>query len=212
MSLHRLSLLDAFKWRHSVRSFGGGQLTPELLGVLKKAIEKGNNSPTPFSTHSELRLAPPGTSSFGSVKNETGWIFPTIPPGTPNSLLEISRIDAAVRGEIAVMDLSRHQIGTIWLAFYGQGYADKLVGEGQTIAGIAYGLGETSNLSLVARLARGVSQPRSRKPFEKRFWDVENAKPHTEESAKELREFLQAVRSTPSSFNRQSWRFAVEEE
>jgi hypothetical protein len=209
MSLQRLSLLDAFKWRHSVRSFGGGQLSPQLLDVLKNAVEKGNTYPTPFSTRSELRLAPPGTSSFGSVKNETGWIFPTIPSDTPKNLLHPSMIDAAVRGQIAVMDLSRHQIGTIWLGGYGRGSADKLVGSGHTVAGIPYGIGETANPSLVARLAKFLSQSQTRKPFEQLFWDVESGKPYTEESAKDLRAFLQAVRSGPSGINRQPWRFAV---
>jgi hypothetical protein len=210
MSLQRLSLLDAFKWRHSVRSFAGGALTPELTDVLKNAIEKANTFPTPFSTRSELRLAAPGTSSYGSVKNETGWIFPTIPLDTPKNLIPASQIDAAVRGQIAVMDLSRHQIGTIWLAGYGKRSADKLFKDVQTVAGIPYGIGETANLSLFAKLAKMLSRPQTRQPFQTLFWDVEKKAPYTEESARDLLPFLQAVRSGPSAINRQPWRFAVE--
>jgi hypothetical protein len=158
-----------------------------------------------------LRLAPPGTSSFGSVKNETGWIFPAIPSGTPRNLIEISKIDAAVRGQIAVMDLSRHQIGTVWLGAYGRGSGDKLIGSNlKTVAGIPYGIPEqTANPSLFMKLAKLIVRPDTRKPFQELFWDVENGRPYTEESAKDLRPFLQAIRSGPSAINRQPWRFAV---
>jgi nitroreductase len=210
MSLQRLSLRDAFKWRHSVRSFSGGDLTPPLLDVLKNAIEKGNTFPTPFSARSELRLALPGISSFGSVQRQTGWIFPVVPLDTPKSELVRASVDAAVRGQIAVMDLSRHQIGTIWLLGYGHSKANKLFNGFQTVAGIPYGIGETANLSLVARMAKFLSQSRTRKPIETLFWDVEKGRAYNEETARDLLPFFEALRSGPSAINGQPWRFAVE--
>jgi hypothetical protein len=210
MSLSPLPLLEAFKWRHSVRCYAGGPFTQSLQNILDTAISKANTARTPFSTQAQLKTAPPGVSSYGAVRGQSGWIFPCIPKGTPKTLIEPSKIDAAVRGQITVMELSRYKIGTIWLGGYSKRSADKLVGEFETVAGIPYGFGEGANLSISARLAKLLSQSHKRKPIEEIFWDVEKKKPYTEESAKDLLPVLQAIRFGPSGVNRQPWRFAVD--
>jgi hypothetical protein len=210
MSLARLSLLDAFRWRHAVRSFGGGSLTPELQSVLDGAVALGNSSLTPFSTPALLRTIPAGAATATSVVNETGWILPLIPSDTPQSLREASKIDAAVRGQIAMMELSRHRIGTIWLASYDRRAADRIFPGFVSAAAMPYGLGETAKLSLRNKMARFLSQPQRRKPIHGLFWDTENARPYTEETAGAMLPFLQALRSSPSAVNRQPWKFAVD--
>jgi hypothetical protein len=144
------------------------------------------------------------------VKGETGWIFPSIPRGAPKNVIERSKIDAAVRGQVTVMELSKYKIGTIWLEGYGKRSADKLFTAFETVAAIPYGIGESKTLSIPARLAKLVSQSQTRKPLQKLFWDVANARPYTEESAKDLLPLLQAIRWGPSAINRQPWTFSVE--
>ena len=50
---------------------------------------------------------------------------------------------------------------------------------------------------------------KSRYPFEKLFYDLDNKRPFTTENAGEYLELLQAVQSCPSALNIQSWRLVI---
>jgi nitroreductase len=210
MAAAPLSLIDAFKWRHTVRVFVGGEFTPDLQEALNNALTKANSLPVPFSTAAQLRVVMPGTNISSSVKAETGWILLTIPRNTPKEMIERCKFDAGVRGQIAMMELSRHRIGTIWSGGYDKKSGDKLFDDVETVCGIAFGIGESTKWSVRGSLSAMICQPQKRQPFEALFWDVKNGKPFTEESAGQLQPLLQAVRSGPSAVNCEPWKFAVD--
>jgi nitroreductase len=211
MSEATLSLLEAFQWRHAVRSYAGGVFTPALEASLNSAVEKGNSVPTPFSTPAQLKTIHPDAASSSSVANQSGWIIPVIPDSTPKDVEEIAKIDASVRGQVALMELSRHQIGTIFLGGYNKRQAGELFPGFIGVAAIAYGIGETSQLWFRNKIARFISQSDRRKPIHELFWDAANGRPYTEDTAGDLLPFLHAVQSSPSAINRQPWKFTVDE-
>jgi hypothetical protein len=154
-----LSVLDAFKWRHSVRTYLDLPVPPTLKDVLATALDKANTFPSPFSTAAVVRASPPGLGVLGMVKRELGFLRPLIPSATPAHLRDAATIDAAVRGHVAVLELARARVGLIWLGGIRKSRADRANPGFSAAAGIAYGLGEDRG----TRGSRG-SRRRSRGP------------------------------------------------
>jgi hypothetical protein len=140
MALSPLSLLDAFKWRHSVRKFLGHPVTPELKQVFANAIDTANAASTPFPERSVLRPGPPGLGGAG--RQETGFLVPMIPVGLPSRERERASINAAFRGQLAVVELSRFRVPTVWLGIYRIWAANRLCPGFKSVVSICYGLGE----------------------------------------------------------------------
>jgi nitroreductase len=205
-----LSVLDAFKWRHSVRTYLNLPIPPTLKDVLANAVDKANSFPAPFSTAALVRQGPPGLGILGIVKGELGFLLPLIPSTTSAHLRDAATIDAAARAQVAVLELSRARVGTVWLGGIKRSRANQANPGFSAVAGIAYGLGEDPKDRGLAWLAKLLCQPRRRKPIAELFYDIEKKAPFTEETAGDLLPFFTAVRSSPSGGNLQPWRFAID--
>lgn len=206
MSLSRLSLLDAFKWRHSVRSFAATELSPSVRQVVAEAVARANESQVPFGTKALVAATFDPIGTYGFVSGGKGAIVVGAPPPDDRG----TRVDAGVRGQLALMHLARHQIGTVWLAgSYRKSQCDKFVPGADAIAAIPFGVGEVKP-GLTQRLIKWGAKSSQRKPLNELFFDVERGKPVTPETAGELLSMFEALRSGPSARNLQPWRFLVD--
>jgi hypothetical protein len=209
MALTPLSLLDAFKWRHSVRRFLDVSASPAIKEVVEKAIEKANATTTPFTEPSALRPGPVGLG--GSGRHEIGFLLPLVPLSTTSAMRERASINAAFRGQLAVMDLARFHVSTLWLGFYKMWAADKVYPGFKSVVSICYGLGECEQRAARSELLKMVLGHRRRMSIPELFYDVENKRPFTDDNTdEELLAWFRAIQSGPSAMNQQSWRFAID--
>ena len=218
--LKQVSLLEAFKWRHSVRNYTG-QFSEDQQKVVKEIVENANHSIVPFG-HSDSKIEISDNTkitTYGFVKNYSGWIFEAVPNKYKTSKTPLingrdemyyATLDSAFRAQLAVMNLAKYHIGTVWLAgSYGESALEKLV-PGHTVpAGIPYG-NPKDGLHFVERLIKKSAKSNKRKEISQLFYDVENKRPFTNENAKELTNFIEAIRSGPSAVNAQPWRFCID--
>jgi hypothetical protein len=175
--------------------------------VIAGALDSANATPTPFPEVSVLRPAPAGLA--GSGRHEAGFLVPLIPSGVVSGERERASINATFRGQLAVMELSRFRVPTVWLGIYRFWAADRLYPGFKSVVSICYGFGQPppARPGLVSRVLGG----RRRKPIEDLFYDVENSRPFTQDSVSEaLLPWFRAIQWGPSSMNRQSWRFAID--
>lgn len=211
MSLARISLLDAFKWRHSVRCYGGAPLTVEARSIVEKAMEKVASWETPFGTKSKIYQTESPLTTFGMVKNANGNLIVAVSRDRPECDKVKGVVDSGVLGQVAVMELARHKIGTVWLAgSLKRSQCDSHIPSGyKTIGLIPYGVGENQN-GVMARMTKWMAQSKHRKPLHEIAYDMDNKRRYTEENAGELLPILAALRSGPSAINAQPWRFVVD--
>lgn len=210
MSLQRIGLLDAFKWRHSVRTYAGVPFTAEAKAIVAKTMEKVAAWETPFGTKSKLHQTDDALTTFGMVKNANGNLIVCVPRDRKEEDAAKTVVDCGVLGQVAVMELARHKIGTVWLAgSLKRSQCDTYVPGYKTIGLIPYGLGEIQN-GTMARLTKWMAQSKSRKPLHDIAYDLEKKRPYTTENAGELLPMLSALRSGPSAINAQPWRFVVD--
>ncbi|KAH0786391.1 nitroreductase Nfs [Histomonas meleagridis] len=211
MSLQKLPLLDAFKWRHSVRTFTN-EFSPEQEKIVQEIVKKANEWKTPFNTEGKIGHTNRKIGSYGFVKGASGSILDLIPKNYLNNkeLKNKAIIDASFKAQIAVMELSRYKIGTVWLGGSFNSKQSSLdFPECKTICCIPYGI-ENPNIHMQARVLKFMVKPDKRKPFEQLFYNVDAKRPYTEETSKDLLPMFTALRSGPSARNQQGWRFCVD--
>ena len=210
-SLAKLPVLDAFKWRHSVRNFGPEALNPKARLIVEEAVAAANECEVPFRTGAFVKDTFETIGTFGFVKNAKGAVIVAAPKPDLKNNLRHTLIDAGVRGQAALMHLASHKIGTVWLAgSFRKAHCDAHVKDrGESVAAIPFGLGEVAP-GLVQRLVKWGAQSAKRRALSEMFFDVERARRFTEENAGELLPMLKALQSGPSATNQQPWRFLVD--
>ena len=201
MAQPELSLLDAFKQRHSVRSFNTNEFKPEDEEFIQKTIEEANALDVPFHTVSTVGLHPAGLGRIGVISGENGWLLPKIPKDTAQENLRKAIIDVSFRLHYCVMQLTKHHISTVWIAgTYSRSTAESDNPGFLCPAGIPYGI--EGGTRFLERAMKWFSGSKDRYPLEKIF--------NTVPSGKE--EFCEALRSGPSAINKQPWRFVFSED
>lgn len=78
MASETMSMVDAIKARHSVRTFTG-KMDPARRAIIDGIIQEVQNLEVPFHTNAQVADAPAGLSRMGAIKNEAGWLLAKIP-------------------------------------------------------------------------------------------------------------------------------------
>ncbi|KAH0795237.1 nitroreductase [Histomonas meleagridis] len=203
------SLLDAFKWRHSVRSYTS-EFTQDQDKAVRSAVEEANGWDTPFHTNTLLAITNRKVDYYGYVLNDIGCILALVPKNLPEELKYKSMVDVSFRAQIAVMRISQHKIGTVWLGgTFNRQQAGIDFPDYEILVCIPYG-NESPNLTPTAKNLMKSIRPDTRKPIEKLFYNVQEKKSYTEETSGELLPMFTAIRWGPSAINQQGWTFAVD--
>ncbi|OHT10594.1 hypothetical protein TRFO_19992 [Tritrichomonas foetus] len=212
--LQQVSLLDAFKWRHSVRAFGA-KLSSDQEKVVNDIIEAANNVNVPFHSDGvKVCSTKESITSYGVINNEYGWMFPAVPKNLQQSSQTdqyLATIDASYKCQIAMMNMSKFHIGTVWLSgSYGRKALEKTQnGKYNVFAGIPFGNPSTDG-TFISKLMKKFGNSNIRKEIDTIFFDVENKKPFTKENSKDLFPIFESLRWGPSAMNKQPWRFCVD--
>lgn len=226
-----LSIIEAFKRRHSIRCYQGQNLTQQQKDLVEQCISEANTLETPFhSTGLELSSSEPGLSLLSVIKGEAGWIVEKIlkrkrhQPQTNEVIDEQMKhvIDVAYMGEHVVMKLAQYGIDTIWIAdTYNEKEAEKRFPGYNVPSAIAFGIKQTTRNPIERPIRFFGSLPGERLPFENIFYDSANKRLIYQEDFKSpppkntpkypsyLKDFLTALRSSPSAKNIQPWRFVL---
>ena len=208
MSEGVLSVVDAIKQRHSVRTFKG-KLSDERSQLVERLINEANQLTRPFGTNVEIGNFGPGIGRFGTISNEAGWLLAKIPKDTPADQMEKARIDVAFLLHNCLLNLVRNGIATVWIGgtFDAKPCEEKNPGFSVPVV-IAYG--EDSNqLRFLEKAMKFFAGSKSRIPLEKLFYDLDNQRPFTKENAGENLLLLECVQSGPSALNAQPWRLGI---
>lgn len=203
-----ISIPEAIKQRHSVRTFTG-PLSDERHSIITQIIEESNKPPSPFGTNVTVGDSEPGLGRMGVISNEAGWLLGKIPSDISEEDKVKARYDVSYRLQICVLKMFQHGLANVWI---GGTYNEKLAEErnpGFTIPiVVAYGEDAKTTRFLESAMKFLVGA-KNRYPLEKMFYDLDNKRPFTNENAGEHLELLQAVQSCPSALNIQSWRLLI---
>ncbi|KAH0794317.1 nitroreductase [Histomonas meleagridis] len=108
------------------------------------------------------------------------------------------------------MGLSRNKIGTVWL---GGTFDRQQAGidflNMDIVCCIPYG-NESPNLTPITRNLMRAVRSDTRKPIEQLFYNVQESKSYTEETAGDLLPMFMSIRSGPTAINQQGWSYAVD--
>ena len=206
MSSETMSMVDAIKARHSVRTFTG-EMSSARRAVIDDIIREVQNLEVPFHTNAQVADAKAGLSRMGAIKNEAGWLLAKIPRDADDLNKHI--YDAAFRMHTFVLKMVQHGFGCVWVGgTYDRAKAEATVPGFSVPAVIAYGEDKQAP-RLLERVTKWFMGSKNRKPLKELFYDGDNNRPFTEENAGRWLGFLQAVQSCPSAYNIQSWRLLI---
>lgn len=221
-----LSLVEAFKERHSVRTYQGQNLTQEQKEIIAQSITEANSLETPFHSQGvEVSSTEPGLGRMGFISGEAGWIVEKLPitqDQQDNDAERKRKIDVSYIAQHVVMKLAQNHINTVWIAgTYNEGEAEKRFQGFKVPAAIAYGI-EQSTPHFMGRIIKFFgSSTGKRIPFEQLFYDNDNKRLITEKDFESptpdnvpsypsyLKDFLASLRLGPSAVNQQPWRFVL---
>ncbi|KAK8863820.1 hypothetical protein M9Y10_011510 [Tritrichomonas musculus] len=221
-----LSLVEAFKERHSVRTYQGQNLTQEQKDIIAQSITEANSLETPFHSQGvEVSSTEPGLGRMGFISGEAGWIVEKLPIAQDQQDNDAERkriIDVSYIAQHVVMKLAQNHINTVWIAgTYNEGEAEKRFQGFKVPAAIAYGI-EQSTPHFMGRIIKLFgSSTGKRIPFEQLFYDNDNKRLITEKDFESptpdnipsypsyLKDFLASLRLGPSAVNQQPWRFVL---
>ena len=204
-----VSLMEAFRARHSCRTFGGDTFPEAKMSILQQIVEEVNALPTPFGTQTKVSIHGPGLGRIGFIKNESGWLLGQVKADTPKENLRRANVDVAYRLQHAVMKMTQHKINTVWVGgTYNQGKAEKSCPDWKVPVVVAFG--EEKDPHFIWRVMKWIGTSDKRKPFEQLFYDAQANKPIKEDEAGDRLDLFKALQSGPSALNKQPWRFVVD--
>lgn len=202
-----LTILEAIKARHSVRTFTG-PLAPERQAIVDQIIQEAQNLEVPFGTKVEISNHGPGLGKLGIISNEAGWILGKIPESSEEPIQKVYA-DVAYRLHYCVLKLTQYKFATVWIAgTYNKAQAEADSPGFKIAAGIAYGE-DSNSVRLIERIMKWAVKSSERKPMNLMFYDGDNSRAFDDENAGDKLGLLQAVRWCPSALMVQPWRLFV---
>lgn len=179
MRLDRAQAEAAVRARHSVRTFTGQPLAPEILSALTEALGR---PPLPAKA--------PGFGTYGMIRGAACFL-----PVVADGPTEDDACRAAARAERTVLWLTAQGVATCWLGatFHG---LEASQGSPRVLALIAAGIA-AAKAHLLSRISRSLARSQTRRLFGDLF-DVAPGSPFVQA--------LELVRLAPSAMNRQPWR------
>ena len=207
-----LSVIEACRVRHSCRNYDSSKWTQEQQNLVENIVESVNQIPKPFGTGSQIGIHGPGLARIGAVGGESGWILLKVPQdqvGTDN--YDKAQMDAAFLGINAVMRLTQHGIGTVWVAgTYNEGLAES-TNKGWKVPGvIAFGVSNEGTKRMMERIMSWFGPAKGRNPFNTFFYDKSKGKMIEEGEAGKYLDLLMSIRQCPSSLNGQTIRVTID--
>ena len=204
-----LSVIDVFKARKSVRNFDS-QWPQEKQEIVDSIVREVNEIPAPFGTNGCIGTHAKGLGTMGFVSGEAGWLMLKIPkdvvstPEYQNYLM-----DAAFRGQIAVLRLTQKGISTVWIGgTFSESKAEQDTPGFKIPCVVAYGINAASKRFFDKMMGfMGVGQ--NRKDFQELFFDDEKKQPFTKDTLGKYENILSSLRLTPSAVNAQPARLLV---
>ena len=114
MSQEPLSISEAIKQRHSVRTFTG-TLSDERRAIVQQIIEEANSLPSIFATNASVGDSEPGLGRMGVISNEAGWLVGKIPTDTPEGDQVKARYDVSYRLQVCVLKMFQYGLANVWI-------------------------------------------------------------------------------------------------
>ncbi|OHT16543.1 hypothetical protein TRFO_13134 [Tritrichomonas foetus] len=209
-TVSELSLVEAFKARHSCRSFKG-TFPEEKKQILAEIVDDVNKLKTPFGSHVEIAIHGPGLGKMGFISNETGWLLQKIPNEIMDDVEKRNKAytDASYLLQHAVMKMTQNRISTVWIAGTFSAKKAQESTPGFSVPAVV-AFGEESTPHLMSKVIKFFS-PGKRFPISDLFFDNVNKTAFNDQSSGQNLELFECVRSGPSAVNHQTWRFVVNE-
>ncbi|OHS98147.1 hypothetical protein TRFO_35482 [Tritrichomonas foetus] len=208
MTQEVLSVDEAIKVRHSVRTFNG-LLSEERRTLLNQIIAEVNALPRPFGSNVEVGDFGPGLGTLGVISNEAGWLLGKIKADTPEADFPKAQYDIAYLLHTCVLKMTQNKFASVWIAgTFNEKMAEEK-NEGYKIpAVVAYGE-DAQTVRFLEKAMKFFAGSSKRYPLEKLFYDLDNKRPFTKENSGDRLQLLEAVQSGPSAMNIQAWRLAI---
>ncbi|EAX96710.1 hypothetical protein TVAG_102150 [Trichomonas vaginalis G3] len=207
----QISVVDAFKARHSIRNYNG-KFEESHMATVRAIVEEANKLTAPFGTNGEIAITEPGISKYGLVTGEGGWIVLKIPETVDLKSPEFQNymLDTAFKGCYAVMKMTQNGIATNWVAGT---YDTKLVASrfpgSKVICTIAFGI-DSEKKRFTDYVAKWFTKG-DRLAYNVLFYDEVAKKMIEKQPEGKLGEILECVRWLPSAYNKQPWRLSFNE-
>lgn len=203
-------MIDAIKERVSVRSFQKRGLTEKDYQVIKDVLKRGESQVGPFNHQGTFFIKKNNTNKTGKIGT---YGFIKNPPAFIGGVIENTQkgmIDFGYVFEHIILELTKHNLGTVWLGgtFHREDF-DVSTEKNQIIPAVSP-VGYPTNKSLRERLIRRVSNADNRNPFTELFFEGETLEPITQ--SHNYAHYLEAIQRAPSASNKQPWRVVVVED
>jgi len=199
-SPRELTVMEAIRARHSVRTFKHEEFTPEHATIVENIVQEANQIEVPFHTSGEVGIHAEGLGRMGFINGDNGWLILKVPKGLSEEETRKATIDASYRLHHCVIEMFRRNIASVWIAgTFSESQAEADTPGFIVPGGTPYGIASESP-HMVVKLLFSFSNTSQRIPIEQLFDTVPEDK----------REFCEALRSAPSAMNKQPWRFVFE--
>lgn len=201
-----MTIIEAIKQRHSVRSYLPGSLTGSQQSEL---TEYASAAASPFGGHVTIRLRHYDLSggfrpsTYGMIKGATDFFIIGIADD------DMSALSAGFRFEQVVLRACQLGLGTCWIGgtFKGSDFdRDESWPDGERLR-IVCPVGKAGKQRLIERVAHAAIGSSRRKPFDRLFYDGDFDRPLSPDSR--YGQSLEMLRLAPSSTNSQPWRAVV---
>ena len=209
-----LSIIDAFKIRHSVRNYKAISASEKekLFQTVHGIVDEVNQLPTPFGTNATVGVHDSGLGTMHFISGESGWLMLQIPKDAENSPeYKNYCIDAAFRAQNAVMRLTQNRISTVWVGgTFSEAKAEHDTPGFKIPAVVAFGY-DANQKRLFDKVMGLFHTGSDRKDFSENYFDAVQNKPFKQDTLGKYELFLTSLRSSPSALNGQPSKVLVNE-
>ncbi len=209
---------ELIRSRTSIRTYDSSVDVKPEVNLIRKFFNYLPSSPFSGSARFELvqlgnvnRLKKLRLGTYGFVKRAENFIIGILTEPSAHDLENIGFLF-----ECLILFATKLNLGTVWLGgtFNRRAFSNHLkLSEGETIP-IISPLGKSATKQTYrSRAIKSIAQSKTRRPWEKLFFDTTFERPLPKDVVKEYEVPLEMVRLAPSSSNSQPWRviFSPEE-
>lgn len=211
MSSDALTMMDAFRARHSTRNFGKQEWNEGLQKIVEDCVQKANELPNLFGGEVEFVVAPTGFGMLNFIVNEKGWIFAKFAPTDDEEVKKQRYLEIGYKLEHVVMWLTQNKIATCWVAgTYKAGKAIEFCGGNCNVdCCIAFGFDDSDRF--LDKTVKWFGSWRGQNNFEDQFYDKKNDKKITFDDAGERLDVCTCIDKIPCAVKPHCYKILFDE-
>ena len=207
-----LTMIEAFKQRHSTRNFSKLPWSAENQRFVEETVREVNARPKLLGRDSvEIVVAPTGFGLLNFIVNENGWLMAKMKEEKDDDNRKDTFIEAAFMLEWCLMKMTQRNIATCWIGgTYKKGKSIEFCGGHCDVPGVVAFGGEDQDRWL-EYVVKWFGSWRGANQYKDKFYDFKEKKPITEETAGERADICMAINKIPCAMKPHAYRIVFDE-